>query len=48
MMHLDPVKFLKCKKCGVEVPVNANYPIEEVECSPRYCPKEEDNGEKIT
>ncbi len=39
-ISLDPIKILKCKECGVEVPVNANYPINEVECRPYYCPKE--------
>ncbi len=39
-MELDPVKILKCKECGVEVMVNANYPITEVECRDYYCPKE--------
>jgi hypothetical protein len=38
-MELDPIKILKCKECGVDVPVNAKYPITEVGCNPRYCPK---------
>jgi hypothetical protein len=45
-MELDPVKVLKCRECGVDVIVNAKYPITEVECCPRYCPKEQDIGSK--
>ncbi len=37
-MELDPIKIVKCKTCGVDVKVNANYPISEVECRPWYCP----------
>ena len=43
-MQLDPVKILACKECGVKVPVNANYPITEVECRDWYCPK---NNKKV-
>ncbi len=25
--QLDEVKIMKCKECGVDVPVNINYPI---------------------
>lgn len=28
-MNLDPIKVVKCKTCGVDVKVNANYPISE-------------------
>lgn len=35
-MELDPVKVLKCKVCGVELMVNANYPINEVTCRQCY------------
>ena len=31
-MELHPVKVMKCKKCGVEINVNAAYPITEVTC----------------
>ena len=31
-MKLDPVKIMECKVCGVEIKVNANYPITEVTC----------------
>ena len=50
MMELDPVKVVKCRECGVDVTVNARYPITEVECSPSYCPKpaEDEADEKIT
>jgi len=34
-----PVKLVPCKECGTKVPVNANYPIEEVGCREYYCPK---------
>ena len=30
--QLDEVRILKCKECGVDVPVNVNYPISEVTC----------------
>ena len=29
---LDDVRIMKCKECGVDVPVNVNYPISEVTC----------------
>jgi hypothetical protein len=29
---LDDVRIMNCKKCGVEIPVNVNYPISEVTC----------------
>ncbi len=32
MLKLDPVKILECKVCGIDVPVNARYPITEVTC----------------
>ena len=32
------VKIVKCKECGVEVTVNAEYPIQEVECRDYYWP----------
>ena len=28
---LDAIKIVKCKNCGSDVPVNANYPINSVE-----------------
>ena len=31
-IKLDDVRIMKCKECGVEVPVNVNYPISEVTC----------------
>ena len=39
MIKLDDVKIVPCKECGVDVTVNAAYPITEVECRPHYCPK---------
>ena len=38
-MKLDPVKVVKCRECGVDVKVNANYPVKEVGCLPWYCQK---------
>ena len=35
-MELDPVKIVKCRICGVELKVNANYPINEVTCRQCY------------
>ncbi len=29
-MKLDPVKIVKCLKCGADVTVNARYPIDNV------------------
>ncbi len=29
-MKLDPVKTVKCRECGVDVKVNAHYPITSV------------------
>jgi hypothetical protein len=31
-IKLDDVRIMKCKECGVEIPVNVNYPISEVTC----------------
>ena len=36
---LDDVKTVKCKECGIDVVINAMYPIESVNCQPWYCPK---------
>ena len=30
-MDLDAVKIVKCKNCGADVRVNANYPITSVD-----------------
>ena len=30
-MELHPTKIVKCKNCGSDVVINANYPIEFVE-----------------
>lgn len=45
-LHLDPIKFLKCKVCGDVVSVNANYPIEEVTCIPCYNRLKAEEGEQ--
>ena len=31
-IKLDAVRIMQCKECGVDVPVNVNYPITEVTC----------------
>ena len=31
-IKLDAVRIMQCKECGVDVPVNVNYPIIEVTC----------------
>lgn len=43
-MKIDPVKLVKCKKCGVDVPVNARYPVTEVGCQSWYCPIKNDKN----
>ena len=30
-MDLEPIKLVKCKNCGADVIINANYPINAVE-----------------
>ena len=30
-MKLHETKIVKCKNCGADVPINANYPIDSVE-----------------
>ena len=35
---LDAIKIVKCKNCGSDVPVNANYPIDSVEKVPSQSP----------
>ena len=42
---LDPIKVVKCKHCGTDVNINANYPIDEVDCQPWYCPNPEKRSE---
>ena len=37
---LPETKIVKCKECGVDVKVNANYPITEVQCRDWYCQKD--------
>jgi ribosomal protein L40E len=34
----DPVKIVQCRECGTDVSINANYPVEAVDCRPWYCP----------
>ena len=43
---LDPVKVVKCRECGVDVNINANYPVDSVECRPWYCPDKNKQGIK--
>ena len=33
---LDPIKILKCKVCGEDVKVNANYPVTTLTCNKCY------------
>ena len=33
----SPIKMVKCKNCGADVVVNANYPIDAVD-SCKHCP----------
>ncbi len=39
---LDEVRIMKCKECGVDVPVNVNYPIAEVTCLVCWAKKKSD------
>ena len=39
IIKLDDVKTVQCVECGVDVKINASYPIEKVTCQPWYCPK---------
>ena len=39
MINLGSVKVVKCVECGVDVKINAAYPINSVSCQPYYCPK---------
>ena len=36
---LDEVKYIKCTICGKDVPVNVNYPIDQVTCTRCYLEK---------
>ena len=40
--QLDEVKVMKCKECGVDVPVNVNYPINTVTCLRCWAKKKSD------
>lgn len=47
IIKLDPVKVVQCRECGVDVTVNAAYPIDSVSCQTWYCPKlKPDNSDK--
>ena len=39
---LDEVRIMKCKECGVDVPVNVNYQISEVTCQVCWAKKKTD------
>ena len=43
---LDPIKVVKCRECGVDVNINANYPVEAVDCRPWYCPNKKKHASK--
>ncbi len=40
--QLDEVKVIECKECGVDVPVNINYPIDSVTCLKCWAKKKSD------
>ena len=44
--QLDEVKVMKCKECGVDVPVNINYPISEVTCLRCWAKKKAQENDK--
>ena len=39
---VDAVKIIQCKECGVDVPVNVNYPIDSVTCLRCWAKKKSD------
>ena len=39
----SPIKTVKCKNCGADVVVNANYPIDAVDRC-KYCPIKNDKN----
>ena len=43
---LDEVKHIKCTICGQDVPVNVNYPIDQVTCTRCYLEKKWQRAEK--
>ena len=42
-MQLPPTKIMECKVCGVEIKVNASYPITEVTCQECHRKKNDDS-----
>ena len=44
--QLDEVRIMKCKECGVDVPVNVNYPISEVTCLRCWAKKKAQENDK--
>ena len=43
---LDEVKYIHCTVCGQPVPVNVNYPIDQVTCTRCYLEKKWQTHEK--
>ena len=43
---VDEVKYIKCTICGKDVPVNVNYPIDQVTCTRCYLEKKWQRQEK--
>ncbi len=43
---IDEVKYIKCTICGQDVPVNVNYPIDQVTCTRCYLEKKWQRVEK--
>ena len=41
-VKLDAVRIMQCKECGVDVPVNVNYPITEVTCQQCWAKRKAD------
>jgi|TARA_R100001163_G_scaffold1027_5_gene1591 hypothetical protein len=39
----SPIKIVKCRNCGADVVVNANYPIDAVNTC-IYCPSKNDKN----
>ena len=44
--QLDEVKIMQCKECGVDVPVNINYPIDSVTCLRCWAKKKSQENDK--
>ena len=45
-LPLDDVKYIHCAVCGQPVPVNVNYPIDQLTCTRCYLEKKWQRVEK--